>query len=121
MAVDVLKLDIVVLPGLIEVFCSQTHASIGALFGIGQEGKVDHSIVHGLKEGLATRVKVYLAAFGFQGQGTQELGVAGVGADDAFITAWRGGFRQCVHNSWGCLCGYRIIARDLFLREQGGG
>lgn len=92
MAVDVLKLDIVVLPGLIEVFCSQTHASIGALFGIGQEGKVDHSIVHGLKEGLATRVKVYLAAFGFQGQGTQELSVAGGGADGAFITAWRGDF-----------------------------
>ena len=35
---------------------------------------------------------MYLAAFGFQGQGTQELGVAGVGTDDAFITARRGDF-----------------------------
>ena len=91
-AVAVLKFNLVVLSGLIEVFCSQTHASIGALFGVGKEREVDHGIVHGLKESLSAGVKVYLAAFGFQGQGTQELGVARVGADDAFITVWRGDF-----------------------------
>jgi len=66
-AVDVLKFNLVVLSGLVQVFCLQTHASICTLFGVGQHREIDHGIVHSLKVGVSTCVQLYLAAFGFQG------------------------------------------------------
>ena len=87
---DVLKFNLVVLSGLVQVFCLQTHASIGTLFGVGQHREIDHGIIHGLKVGVSIGVQFYLAAFGFSGATNEELGVAGIGAGDAFISAWWG-------------------------------
>ena len=70
LTVDVLKFNLVVLSGLVQVFCLHTHASIGTLFGVGQHREIDHGIIHGLKVGVSTGVQFYLAAFGFQGQRT---------------------------------------------------
>lgn len=67
LAVNVLKFNFVVLSGLVQIFCLQTHASIGTLFGVGQHRETDHDIVHGLKVGVSTGVQFYLATFGFRG------------------------------------------------------
>ena len=67
LAVDILKFNLVVLSGLIQVFCLQTHASIGTLFDVGHHREIDHVIIHGLKVGVSTSVQSYLAGFGIQG------------------------------------------------------
>ena len=67
LAVDDFKFNLVVLSGLVQVFCLQTHASIGTLFGVGQHREIDHGIIYGLKVGVSTGVQFYLAGFGIQG------------------------------------------------------
>ena len=66
LAIDILEMNFSVLPCIEQVLRPQAHANIGTLFGIRQQGDVNHSIAKRLETGLATREQMHFLSLVFQ-------------------------------------------------------